>query len=432
MAGNSLYSGLPGYYDDLPERERNLDPKGRSLGVISNFLGLLPYARAGAEAMTRGESFWGGTPQYERQRQALQQYYADAYESAPDSVKVLSVIGLPMGAVSTAAKALAPLGRPAAVAAGLGGVMGATAGYFAPREPDTGDVPARMPNPLLGAGMGAFMGGAGAKASQYANALIGPSPNLAQGSRNALIYDPPPRPVRDISADYPNGAPQDALGRITYDMDGRPIRAAFVAGRTSEAGILPESGVLENLAAISQGLYGAAPQAVAAREIGGDAGRFTSRPNIDGTGRDYFINYDKNLPPPKAASVQAHEIAHGIDELAGRIDTSGLKGELQTVYHDLNNPNPSPTAKQWTPQAAGYKGSDVDREYIAEAVRAYMTDPNYMKTVAPNTAVAIRKAVNSNALISGTLHFNSLAPFLLTAGGSALGLAAYPQADDAE
>ena len=112
MAGNSLYSGLPGYYDDLPERERNLDPKGRSLGVISNFLGLLPYARAGAEAMTRGESFWGGTPQYERQRQALQQYYADAYESAPDSVKVLSVIGLPMGAVSTAAKALAPLGRP--------------------------------------------------------------------------------------------------------------------------------------------------------------------------------------------------------------------------------------------------------------------------------------------------------------------------------
>ena len=74
----------------------------------------------------------------------------------------------------------------------------------------------------------------------------------------------------------------------------------------------------------------------------------------------------------------------------------------------------------------------MDREYIAEAVRAYMTDPNYMKTVAPNTAAAIRNAVNSNALISGTLQFNSLAPFLLTVPGNALGLGAFPQADDAE
>ena len=177
---------------------------------------------------------------------------------------------------------------------------------------------------------------------------------------------------------------------------------------------------------------GSLPKGVAARAIGGDAGRFESLPNAAGTGRDYFVTYDRNLPPAKVPLVQAHEIAHGIDELAGRIDTSGLKGELQTVYHDLNNPNPSPTAKQWTPQAAGYKGADVDREYIAEAVRAYMTDPNYMKTVAPNTAAVIRNAVNSNSLINGTLQFNSLAPLLLTAGGSGLGLAALLRADGTE
>jgi vancomycin resistance protein YoaR len=138
------------------------------------------------------------------------------------------------------------------------------------------------------------------------------------------------------------------------------------------------------------------------------------------------------LEGPSRNRVITHEIAHGIDELAGQIDTSLLKGELQTVYHDLNNPNQSPAAKQWTPQAAGYKGSDVDREYMAEAIRAYMTDPNYMKTVAPNTAEAIRAAVNSNSRIADTLQFNSLAPFLLTAGGSALGLAAFPQADGTE
>src|SRR5208337_4788463 len=138
------------YYNDLPERDRNLDPKSRSLGVMSNVLGLLPYARAGVEATARGESFWGGTPQYERQRRALQQYYADAYESAPDSVKVLSVIGLPFGAVSSASNALAPIGRPVAVAAGTMGAMGATGGYFAPQEPDTGDAVARTPSALLG------------------------------------------------------------------------------------------------------------------------------------------------------------------------------------------------------------------------------------------------------------------------------------------
>ena len=45
-------------YGALPGRERNLDPKSRSLGVIYKFIGLLPYARAGAEAVARGESFW--------------------------------------------------------------------------------------------------------------------------------------------------------------------------------------------------------------------------------------------------------------------------------------------------------------------------------------------------------------------------------------
>jgi hypothetical protein len=122
------------YYNDLPERERNLDPKSRSLGVMSNFLGLLPYARAGVEATARGESFRGGTPQNERQRRALQQYYADAYESAPDSVKVLSVIGLPFGAVSSASNALAPIGRPVAVAAGTMGAMGATGDISRPKN----------------------------------------------------------------------------------------------------------------------------------------------------------------------------------------------------------------------------------------------------------------------------------------------------------
>jgi hypothetical protein len=44
----------------------------------------MPYVRAGAEAVKRGESFWGGTPKYEAQRRALQTFYnaADAMAGA--------------------------------------------------------------------------------------------------------------------------------------------------------------------------------------------------------------------------------------------------------------------------------------------------------------------------------------------------------------
>lgn len=357
----------------------------------------------------------------------------EAYESAPDSVKVLSFIGLPFGAASTAMNALAPLKRPGVVGAGIGAAMGATAGYFAPQQPDTGDAWARIPNALLGATIGGVLGLGGAKGPEYANALLNYARAGAPASRSASIFDPPPKPARNIAEDYPNGAPTDALGRIAYDMDGRPIRAAFVAGRTGAPGMAGDTGVSENIAEISQRLYGTRPAPEPARLLRGTAGRFRSGPSPDGSGREYSIAYNAGLlEGPSRNRVITHEIAHGIDELAGQIDTSLLKGELQTVYHDLNNPNSSPTAKQWTPQAAGYKGSDVDREYVAEAIRAYMIDPNYMKTVAPNTAAAIRGAVNSNARIADTLQFNSLAPFLLTAGGSALGLAAFPQADGTE
>ena len=43
-----------------------------------------------------------------------------------------------------------------------------------------------------------------------------------------------------------------------------------------------------------------------------------------------------------------------------------------------------------------FVGDDISREYVAEAIRAYMADPNYIKTVAPKTAARIREFVNSN------------------------------------
>jgi hypothetical protein len=46
---------------------------------------------------------------------------------------------------------------------------------------------------------------------------------------------------------------------------------------------------------------------------------------------------------------------------------------------------------------------------MADAIRAYMADPNYLKTVAPKTAARIREFVNENPRLSKIIQFNSLA-----------------------
>jgi hypothetical protein len=50
----------------------------------------------------------------------------------------------------------------------------------------------------------------------------------------------------------------------------------------------------------------------------------------------------------------------------------------------------------------------VEEEYFAEASRAYMTDPNFVKSVAPNFAAAVRAAVNSHPRLRRVIQFNSL------------------------
>jgi len=59
--------------------------------------------------------------------------------------------------------------------------------------------------------------------------------------------------------------------------------------------------------------------------------------------------------------------------------------------------------------AAGrrYKGDDIPREWMAEAIRLYMANPSYLKEAAPKTAEAIRKAVNRNPETRRIIQFNT-------------------------
>lgn len=151
---------------------------------------------------------------------------------------------------------------------------------------------------------------------------------------------------------------------------------------------------------------------------GNDVGRVAFNPY---SGRPEEVFLSNRLTADELAKVYGHEIGHVIDQLAGEIPTKGLSVELKALYNTLNNPNRAGAeAASWgrpfTPEASGYK-TDVPREFMAEAIRAYMADPNYIKTVAPKTAAAIRAAVNANPAVSRIVQFNmsgSSLPLALT------------------
>jgi len=130
--------------------------------------------------------------------------------------------------------------------------------------------------------------------------------------------------------------------------------------------------------------------------------------------------------------VVAHELGHAIDRIARvypeeGIPQKGIETELRNVYHIMNTGQDSPRYPQQMigPEDFGYrKREDIARELMAEAIRAYKADPNFMKTVAPNAAARIRKYVNNNWRLNKFIQFNTLAPF-----GAAGALLAGPDGD---
>ena len=232
-------------------------------------------------------------------------------------------------------------------------------------------------------------------------------PQMSVASRNAFLYNPPSKSPRAFHEDYKTGARADATGRLTHDIESNLLNARYVAGRRMVGG--PDEPLTPaDVVAAATEATGRGPQAVAAREIGGDAGRFVvERDRRSGNILGRQILYDPSLTPTAGGRVIAHEFGHAIDELAGTIPTAGLNTELRRVYNTLNT-GEERTRKLMGPERQHYRGEDVPRELMAEAIRAYMADPNYLKSVAPETATAIRRAVNANPQLAKIIQFNML------------------------
>ena len=191
----------------------------------------------------------------------------------------------------------------------------------------------------------------------------------------------------EIPGKWPDGVPADASGRLKLDMDGRPLTARHVVGRAEVGGsdvALPREALNEIATAGTGSPILAVPQSELGRDVGSvTVARFTRRPTM--------ARVSEGLPPAQFRKVAGHEIGHVIDQVAGEIPVTGLHTELRQLYNTLQS-GTERTRNLVEPKHWGYRGDEIPREYMAEAIRAYMTDPNYIKTVAPKTAARIGDA----------------------------------------
>lgn len=258
-------------------------------------------------------------------------------------------------------------------------------------------------------------------------------------SRGPKLYNPPVVEQRPFEADYPDsggtyGQPGEPLGT---DIEGRRLGARWVVGRNAVMGEdlpLPEA----DLDALTTAGTGRGAQTVAPSKLRQGAVGATLLNRYTRVPTDVFLS--SALTPEERVLVHAHENGHVIDELAGEIPTKGLNDELRAVYNTLNNLtrnsagtdavafNGTGRTRPVGPRNQGYSTAEEPRELIVEAIRAYMANPNYLKTVAPKTAAAIRAAVNSHPMLSKIIQFNTSAGLGMAApaAAGAVGMTAIP------
>ena len=211
-------------------------------------------------------------------------------------------------------------------------------------------------------------------------------------------YNPLPVRERSFADDYPGNARSDGTGRLEESIEGVKLDAPFVAGRRRVGGVDEGIGG-EAVGPLAEALAGSV-RGASRQELRGNLGEYRR------SGDASSILYDKSLPPNVQGRVLAHEVGHAIDELAGKIPVEGLRDELRVVFSDLATGQQGRSRNLTGPQHMGYGSAESARELMAEAIRAYMVDPNYLKSVAPKTAKRIREMVNRNPRIAKTIQFN--------------------------
>jgi hypothetical protein len=258
--------------------------------------------------------------------------------------------------------------------------------------------------------------GLGAASATVSPVMTAASNWLGQvGQRQYDLHDPPPVPPLPFRRQYRSDAPPpaDSTGRLTHDPEGRPLGARYTVGLTEvdglNVGLRPEQ-----IADVTRRLMGRDPTRLPGwrlpRNTLGDT-RYDPK-----TFEPAEVRIRSDLRSDLRRKVEAHELSHVIDVIAKLIPAEPHTAQLRSIYNTLNNPSRTRDGLDAAPGSVfiplqrnpAYGGPWGDRELMAEAIRAYLVDPNYIKTVAPELAGAIRDAVNSNPILGPVIQFNNL------------------------
>jgi hypothetical protein len=249
----------------------------------------------------------------------------------------------------------------------------------------------------------------------------GSSPAVDE-SRAIGAFDPPRLPQRPFESDYPKPPPAMADGRLRVDMEGRPLDAYFVAGRRFAGKgdrALSQNDIKTALPPLGIRLF-----EMPVLPAGSDktVGLYTGHNTPKGPRGAMFVK--STMSAEDRRLVLGHEFGHAIDHYARYLSrhlTQDEIGELRKVYATLRSEPGTAPKRRPQPESFGYDTGRVNRELVAEGLRAYMTNPNYFKTAAPRAAARIRALVNKNKHLKHIIQFNSLAAAALIGAGAAAG-----------
>jgi hypothetical protein len=242
--------------------------------------------------------------------------------------------------------------------------------------------------------------------------------SLARGKKEKLgVFNPPEKPPRPFSADYPGGRAQAYKDILLTDIEGRPLTAEFVAGRRllrapDEALTSADLESAMNRLGI---IFVRKPRTRFNPGVYGKYWRYTK----EGVPQ-HQIRISQALSIPDQNIAMAHEFSHAIDVFAGDLSKRLTLDEitpLRLIYGTVRSETPG-TAFLHQPERYGYPADQVNAELLAEGIRAYMANPNYFKSVAPKTAAKIRAAINESPALKRVIQFNSLLAGGLVGTGS--------------
>jgi len=235
------------------------------------------------------------------------------------------------------------------------------------------------------------------------------------------MFDFPNMPQRPRSADYPGYSGNDQPGQRLYrTIDGNPIQPdSRIVGRGTAGGrdlALDPAGY----DAIAQASTGRPIETVSSLQWPNGQFAVTYR-NADGTPR--LIEIADDVAAASIDYLRAHENGHALDFFtapSGReIPSLDVEKQLRRIYNDGNNTDRSMVGREAfigyskpppvgivSPETRGYLPGHVEAELWAEAARAYLSNPNYIKSVAPEVAAILREAVNNHPVLSRALTLN--------------------------